>query len=598
MNLQNKVVSHIDLYTDLGTGGRPAFIYAKQYDAKSRYIIATIKNGDQKIEVKGTARFNVKKPDGTFFYADGQINDDSTVTVEIDSQILAVDGEVSCDISIFDGDIPDRAILTTSTFFIIVEKSNYDLDAIKSSNIYIDLDAAKVDAQESATKAEEAMSAAEISSGIASDAAKAAKEAADRAELAGGGISIEVDSRLKELEQWMYESTYEPMTASLFVTPSSIGYDDTVTEVLLNWTIDKETSSIILTLPDGSTVDVTGRSSYTDTTTYSHVLADKEWSITATRKDGKHEPATASAIMQYDTSSYKKINATLSVSKPTIEYGDTVTDVVVSWAVDKEASSIELILPNGNKVDVTNITSPYTDTTIYSNVTANKTWSLIANRKDGKQETTTATATMTCSAYTAIKFNSFVMTPSTTEYELGTSVSDIKFNWELNKPAKLITVNGTALEDASDTEYVANGTFTSNTSWTVEATEKIGKNKSATITKSIEFSKYRVYWGLGTQTSDFDSDFVKGLRTQGTELTTTKSRTLTFDRIDSKYVYYAIPKDLGTPVFQIGEAGFPGGFESGIPITVKTEAGVSIEYYLYRSIELLEMNEPLKICIS
>lgn len=321
--LQNKVVSHIDLHTDLAAGGRPAFIYAKQYDAKSRYIIATIKNGDRKIAINGSVRFNAKKPDGTFFYNECQINSDGTVTIELDSQILSVDGEVSCDISVFDGDVPDQLILTTSTFFIIVEKSNYDIDAIKSSNIYTDLESAKVDAQEAATQAEAAMNSAENSSEVALSAAKVAQEAADRAELAGGGISAEVDrrltdlendveelqvndedmdKRLDDLEKQLADLNYKKITASLSVSLFTAEVGQSVTNALLTWSVSKPTKSLTL---DG--VSVAG-TSYTDTNAYT---ADKTWTLEATEAD-RGATATATATLTFKHRVYWGIGTTES----------------------------------------------------------------------------------------------------------------------------------------------------------------------------------------------------------------------------------------------------------------------------------------------
>ena len=288
MNLQNKVVSHIDLYTDLSTGGRPAFIYAKQYDAKSRYIIATIKNGYRKIEINGAARFNAKKPDGTFFYTDCQINDDSTVTVELDSQILSVDGEVSCDISIFDGDIPNRLILTTSTFFVIVEKSNYDLDAIKSSNIYVDLDDAK-------DKAQKAAEQAEASSSIASDAAKAAEKAADRAELAGGGISEEVDRRLKAIEDQL---AYEPIKFESFsMAPSNAEtaeyeHGSEVQSVKVKWKLNKAAAAIDVN-------DTLIGSTDTEYVATGPFTSDREWEVFVREGEPKYAIASRTAKISF-----------------------------------------------------------------------------------------------------------------------------------------------------------------------------------------------------------------------------------------------------------------------------------------------------------
>ena len=251
-----------------------------------------------------------------------------------------------------------------------------------------------------------------------------AEEAADRAELAGGGISAEVDNRLKALEQWMNSETYEEMTAKLSVNPSgSKEYGDSVTGAVLTWEIDKEVSYVKLTLPNGTTVD-------------------------------------------------KIIEADLT------------------------------------ETPLSKLTS-YTDNNTYI-VTSSKTWTLNATRADGNKEARSPTATIS--------------------------------------------------------------------------------------------RQYRVYWGLGTQEKNFNSKFVTDLKSS--ILTTTKSRDLTFSSANNQYVYYAIPKDLGTPSFQIGEFPISGGFESGVPISVDTgfkdsnNTAIKLDYNLYRSSNLLTNNEAFNVYVT
>ena len=268
---------------------------------------------------------------------------------------------------------------------------------------------------------------AELAGGKAEKAAEKAEEAADRAELAGGGISTEVDNRLKALEQWMSDETYEEMTAKLYVTPSgSKEYGDSVTGAVLTWDIDKEVSYVKLTLPNGTTVD-------------------------------------------------KIIEADLT------------------------------------ETPLSKLTS-YTDKNTYI-ITASKTWTLNATRADGNKETKLPTATIS--------------------------------------------------------------------------------------------RQYRVYWGLGTQEDGFDSDFVKSLQKQGTTLTTSKGRNLTFSSgADNQYVYYAIPTALGTPTFQIGDFPLPGGFEDGVKISVDTgftdanSNPIRLDYNLYRSSNLLKNNETFNVYVT
>lgn len=134
MSLQNKVVTHITLYADASAPNSPSYIYAKQKDLKSRYIIATIKDSNNVIDIHGAVRLNATRPDGSHVYISGVVNEDNTVTIELSQNLLAMDGKVSCDLSILGAGDDNQSLLTTSTFFILVDESNYDSDAIEGED--------------------------------------------------------------------------------------------------------------------------------------------------------------------------------------------------------------------------------------------------------------------------------------------------------------------------------------------------------------------------------------------------------------------------------------------------------------------------------
>lgn len=208
--------------------------------------------------------------------------------------------------------------------------------------------------------------------------------------------------------------------------------------------------------------------------------------------------------MQNET--YEQMTASLSVSPTSKEYGDSVTGAKLTFSTSKETSSIKLTLPDGTEVDLSGVTSPYTDGNSYI-ITSQKKWKLSATRKDGKNE------------------------PKSAEAQIS--------------------------------------------------------------------YQYRVYWGLGTQEKEFNSDFVKSLGSS--ELTTTKAKKLTFNGANNQYVYYVIPTALGTPTFQIGEFTIESGFEPGVKIPVDTgfkdtEGNpIMLDYNLYRSSNLLTNDESFNV---
>ena len=187
--------------------------------------------------------------------------------------------------------------------------------------------------------------------------------------------------------------------------------------------------------------------------------------------------------------------------------------------------------------------------------------------------------------YEPIKFMSLKMEPSTTEYEHGSEVQSVKLKWSLNKAAEVIDVND-ILVGPSDTEYVAIGPFTSDQEWEVWVREGGPKYETASRTAAISFY-YLVYWGVGTQASGFDGDFVRKL--QNNDKAYSKSRTF-FVTPDAQYIYYAVPKVLcdTEPTFII-DNGFVGGFgfKSKEEVVVTNAYGSEIVYYVYRSDQLL-----------
>ena len=215
--------------------------------------------------------------------------------------------------------------------------------------------------------------------------------------------------------------------------------------------------------------------------------------------------------------------------------------------------------------------------------------------------------------------------------EYGASVTGAVLTWDIDKEVsyvKLTLPNGTTVDKIIEadltetplsklTSYTDKNTYiiTASKTWTLNATRADGNKETKSPTATIS-RQYRVYWGLGTQADGFDSDFItgkvdssgnvikKGLRQQGTALTTSKGRTLTFSSADNQYVYYAIPTALGTPTFQIGDFPLLGGFEAGVKISVDTGFDdsngnpIMLDYNLYRSTNLLTNNEAFKVHIT
>lgn len=96
-------------------------IIAKQYDNNSRFLHVTVMNDGSKFNIPAGAQvsINVDRPDNQRQSFSGTVESDGTATIALSPWILAVDGMVTCDVSIVEG----SSRLTTTSFKINVEKA-------------------------------------------------------------------------------------------------------------------------------------------------------------------------------------------------------------------------------------------------------------------------------------------------------------------------------------------------------------------------------------------------------------------------------------------------------------------------------------------
>ena len=135
--VDNKVITHATIFTDDSSHNSPSYIYAKQYDKNSRYLSIKLMSANGQIVVSTLARLNATKPDGTTLYTAGTDESDGTVTFKVAASLLDQIGVVSCDITVFTSNNAETVLLTSSTFYIVVDKSNYDLDAPEATDDYV-----------------------------------------------------------------------------------------------------------------------------------------------------------------------------------------------------------------------------------------------------------------------------------------------------------------------------------------------------------------------------------------------------------------------------------------------------------------------------
>ena len=173
---------------DFGRDTLPITVFAKQNDAKTRFLEITPLNCGQSYTLEDgvTPRLQLTKADGHTVLNDATI-EDGVIIVELTPQALAAPGVAVAEIGLYEGE----ALLSSQIFYINVERAAYDTEAPESSDEYNALVAAlgKVDgavekAEGAAQDVTEAVQKAEDAASSANTAAAAANTAASAANTA------------------------------------------------------------------------------------------------------------------------------------------------------------------------------------------------------------------------------------------------------------------------------------------------------------------------------------------------------------------------------------------------------------------------------
>ena len=154
--------------------------------------------------------------------------------------------------------------------------------------------------------------------------------------------------------------------------------------------------------------------------------------------------------------------------------------------------------------------------------------------------------------YKQIAITSFSNTVRTAQ--IGSTVNTITFNWSLNKTPKALTLNTESLDINARTKTIKDANITTNTSWTLIATDE--RNAKVSANTSLTFLN-GVYFGVAQAVTEdeIDSVFIRRFNVQ---LTSARQREISVAADTDQYIYYAIPTRFGTPSFFVG--GFEGGF--------------------------------------
>ena len=161
-------------------------------------------------------------------------------------------------------------------------------------------------------------------------------------------------------------------------------------------------------------------------------------------------------------------------------------------------------------------------------------------------------------------------------YEVGQNVSNIVFNWTINKNITTQTLTGCPLADAT----VRTATYTNNITSNKTFTLTIGDGQNTTSKDiSIEF-RNKIYYGSSVIPSNFNSAFILGLSNK--QFATGKSGSFDITVGSNEYGFIAFPSSFGT-LSSVKIGGFDTDVISCGTISFTNASGGTTNYNIYRT---------------
>lgn len=143
--------------------------------------------------------------------------------------------------------------------------------------------------------------------------------------------------------------------------------------------------------------------------------------------------------------------------------------------------------------------------------------------------------------YISPSISSFTMSPSTTIYETGSTVSELVFNWSYNKDITEQTLTDCSLADETVRTATYSTPFSTNKTFTLNATD--GEN-SVSKTLSIQFQN-KIYFGGASEPNDYNSAFILGL--SNSKFATSYKGSYTITAGAGQYAYICCPSSWNIP---------------------------------------------------
>lgn len=176
--------------------------------------------------------------------------------------------------------------------------------------------------------------------------------------------------------------------------------------------------------------------------------------------------------------------------------------------------------------------------------------------------------------YVKPSITSFNMSPSTTQYEKGQTISSLSFTWSYNKNITSQSLSNCNIT-LSDRKATYSTPITSNKSFTLTCSD--GEN-TVSASKNITFFD-KIYWGSKAE-GTINSAFILSLNDN--KFTTAKAGTYSMTVATGEYGYIAMPTSFG-----VLSSVWIGGFEATVDdmgeIDFTNASGYTSKYKVYRT---------------
>ena len=231
----------------------------------------------------------------------------------------------------------------------------------------------------------------------------------------------------------------------------------------------------------------------------------------------------------------------------------------------KRSNSVDSLLGKWREVDNSGSVGDLADNITYKNSNY-PSWTNVKKALDG---------IMAKIDYIKPEIISFTSTAQAV-YEFGQKISNIVFNWTVNKYITTQSLTNYTLPDASVRTITYTNDITSSKTFTLTIGD--GKN-TASKSVSIEF-KNKIYYGSSVIPSNFNSAFILGLSNK--QFATSKSGSFDITVGSNEYGFIAFPSSFGT-LSSVKIGGFDTDVISCGTISFTNASGGTTNYNIYRT---------------